>query len=85
MSTTEREITATAGRRAPLRWEYSPAPESTDHVRLRERYGLFIDGEFVEPDGGAYAPTINPATEEPLAQVAQAGAADVARAVAAAR
>jgi aldehyde dehydrogenase (NAD+) len=75
---------AAAGR-APLRWEYSPAPESTEHVRLRERYGLFIDGEFVEPADGAYAPTINPATEEPLAEIAQAGAADVARAVAAAR
>ena len=34
---------------------------------------------------GAYAPTINPATEEPLAEIAQAGADDVARAVAAAR
>jgi aldehyde dehydrogenase (NAD+) len=76
---------AAAAPRAPLRWEYSPAPESTDHVRLRDRYGLFIGGEFVEPAGGAYAPTINPATEAPLAEVAQAGEADVVRAVAAAR
>ena len=74
-----------ASGRAPLRWEYAPAPESTDHVRLRERYGLFIGGDFVEPESGAYAPTINPATEEPLAEVAQASEADVARAVAAAR
>jgi len=80
-----REPAPAAASRAPLRWEYSPAPESTDHVRLRDRYGLFIDGEFVEPAGGAYAPTINPATEEPLAEIAQAGADDVARAVAAAR
>src|SRR4051794_22133670 len=69
--------------RAPIRWDYSPAPESTDHVRLRDRYGLFIGGEFVEAD--AYAPTVNPATEEPLAEIAQASAADVARAVDAAR
>jgi aldehyde dehydrogenase (NAD+) len=75
--------TAAAPERAPLRWDYSPAPESTDHVRLRDRYGLFIGGEFVDAD--AYAPTINPATEEPLAEVAQASAADVERAVAAAR
>jgi aldehyde dehydrogenase (NAD+) len=71
--------------RAPVRWEYAPAPESTDHVRLRDRYGLFIGGAFVEPAEGRYAPTINPATEEPLAEVAQASAADVERAVAAAR
>jgi aldehyde dehydrogenase (NAD+) len=74
---------AGAATRAPIRWDYSPAPESTDHVRLRDRYGLFIGGEFVEAD--AYAPTINPATEEPLAEIAQASAADVARAVESAR
>jgi aldehyde dehydrogenase (NAD+) len=92
-TTTAPQTTTTNGRagapaaapRAPLRWEYSPAPESTDHVRLCDRYGLFIGGEFVEPLGGAYVPTINPATEEPLAEIAQAGADDVARAVAAAR
>jgi aldehyde dehydrogenase (NAD+) len=71
--------------RAPVRWEYSPAPESTEHVRLHERYGLFIGGAFVEPVDGRYVPTINPATEEPLAEIAQAGSADVERAVAAAR
>ena len=71
--------------RTALRWDYSPAPEATDHVRLRDRYGLFVDGEFVEPAEGGYAPTINPATEEPLAEIAQATAADVERAVAAAR
>jgi aldehyde dehydrogenase (NAD+) len=83
--TTNGQPPAPAASRAPLRWEYSPAPESTDHVRLRDRYGLFIGGEFVEPSAGAYAPTINPATEKPLAEVAQAGEADVVRAVAAAR
>jgi aldehyde dehydrogenase (NAD+) len=71
--------------RSPLRWDYAPAPESADHVRLRDSYGLFIGGEFVEPADGTYAPTINPATEEPLAEVAQAGPVDVERAVAAAR
>src|SRR4051795_6702124 len=85
MATTEEPQTATSNGagRAPIRWDYSPAPESTDHVRLRDRYGLFIGGEFVETD--AYAPTVNPATEEPLAEIAQASAADVARAVDAAR
>jgi aldehyde dehydrogenase (NAD+) len=66
-------------------WEYAPAPESTDVVRLEEAYGLFINGEFVEPKSGKRFVTINPATEEPLAQVAEAGLEDVALAVDAAR
>jgi NAD-dependent aldehyde dehydrogenases len=66
-------------------WEYAPAPESTDVVRLEETYGLFINGEFVEPRSGKRFVTINPATEEPLAQVAEAGPEDVELAVDAAR
>ena len=65
-------------------WDYSPAPESRDHVRLEDRYGLFIGGKFVAPKSGKYFATINPATEEPLAEVAEAGAADVDAAVRAA-
>jgi aldehyde dehydrogenase (NAD+) len=66
-------------------WEYAPAPESRDVVTIAPEYGLFVDGEFVPAAGGEVFPTVNPATEEPLAQVAEAGAADVDRAVAAAR
>ena len=66
-------------------WEYAPAPESTDHVRIDKRYGLFIDGEFVAPEKGRYFDTINPATEEKLSRVAVAGPADVDKAVKAAR
>jgi aldehyde dehydrogenase (NAD+) len=70
---------------APPDWDYAPAPESADVVSIAPHYGLFIGGEFVPPaDGGSFA-TLNPATEEPLAQVAQAGPRDVDRAVAAAR
>jgi aldehyde dehydrogenase (NAD+) len=65
-------------------WEYAPAPESTDHVRLQHRYGLFVGGKFVEPKSGKWFPTVNPATEENLAMVAEAGAEDVEAAVAAA-
>jgi aldehyde dehydrogenase (NAD+) len=69
----------------PAGWAYAPAPESTAVVRLRSSYGLFIGGEFVEAkDGGAFK-TVNPATEEVLAEVAQADAGDVDRAVRAAR
>jgi aldehyde dehydrogenase (NAD+) len=66
-------------------WDYAPAPESTDIVSIAPRYGLFIGGEFVPPAGDQYFATLNPATEEPLAEVAQAGKQDVDRAVAAAR
>jgi aldehyde dehydrogenase (NAD+) len=66
-------------------WEYAPAPESRDIVTLAPEYGLFLNGEFVPAAGEALFATVNPATEEPLAQVAEAGAADVDRAVAAAR
>jgi aldehyde dehydrogenase (NAD+) len=66
-------------------WEYASAPESTDIVRLEDRYGLFIGGEFVEPKSGRWFPTISPSTEETLAEVAEADAADVTRAVDAAR
>ncbi len=66
-------------------WQYAPAPESTDHITIDERYGLFIGGEFVEPHDGSYFDTINPATEEHLASVALARENDVDRAVKAAR
>ena len=58
----------------PAGWAYAPAPESRDIVSLQERYGLFIGGEWVEPRSGEYFTTISPRDEEPLAEVAQAGA-----------
>src|SRR6266542_6081512 len=75
------------GERRPERatpWEYAPAPESKDIVSIRDRYGLFIGGDFVEPKSGRYFETINPSNEESLAEVAEAGPEDVALAVAAA-
>jgi aldehyde dehydrogenase (NAD+) len=69
----------------PSAFEYAPAPESRDIVALRERYGLFIGGEDVDARSGEYHPSLNPATEEPLAEFAYAGPEDVDRAVSAAR
>ncbi len=65
-------------------FDYAPAPESRAVVDLQPSYGLFIGGEFVDGSGEAFS-TINPATEETLAEVAEATAADVDRAVAASR
>jgi aldehyde dehydrogenase (NAD+) len=66
-------------------FEYAPAPESRAVVDIASSYGLFIDGAFHDPQDGTTFKTVNPATEEVLADVAEAGAADVDRAVAAAR
>ncbi len=66
-------------------WDYAPAPESKDHVRLEKKYGLFIDGAFTAARSRKTFPTINPATEEILAEVADAGPADVDAAVRAAQ
>ena len=65
-------------------WAYAPAPQATDVVRIAPENGLFIGGEFTPAADGRQFATVNPATEEPLAQVAEAGQADVDRAVAAA-
>jgi aldehyde dehydrogenase (NAD+) len=67
----------------PADWAYAPAPESREIVRLRERYGLFIGGEWVEPKE-TYT-TIDPASEEPLAEIGQATEQEVQAAVGAAR
>jgi aldehyde dehydrogenase (NAD+) len=66
-------------------WEYAPAPESTDHVKIRKRYGLFINGEFVAPRKGRYFDSVNPGNEEKLSRVADADGSDVDLAVKAAR
>ena len=64
---------------------YSPAPESTNHIEIKERYPLFIKGKFSEPQSGKYFSTINPATEKKLSEVAVASQADVDFAVKSAR
>src|SRR6266536_2381 len=68
-----------------MRFEYAPAPESPSIVDIRSSYGLFINGEFTEPVDGERFKTINPASEDVLAEVVAAGPSDVDRAVAAAR
>ncbi len=69
----------------PAAWEYASAPESREIVKLEERYGLFIGGEFVEPRSGEHYKTLDPSSEGPLAEIPQAGPDDVALAVRAAR
>ncbi|WP_263169906.1 aldehyde dehydrogenase family protein [Streptomyces sp. SCSIO ZS0520] len=66
-------------------FEYAPAPESRSLVDIAPSYGLFIDGEFTEAADGKVFKTVSPSSEEVLSEVSRAGAADVDRAVAAAR
>ena len=66
-------------------WEYAPAPEATDHVRIDPKYGLFIGGRWVTPRSGRFFTTVSPSTEQILAEIADANAQDVDDAVKAAR
>src|SRR5260370_9609306 len=59
----------------------SPQPVQT----TPRRYQLFIDGQFVDAESGKTFKSPNPATGETFAEVAEAGKADVDKAVAAAR
>ncbi|MFZ9269327.1 MAG: aldehyde dehydrogenase family protein [Candidatus Limnocylindrus sp.] len=65
-------------------WAYAPAPESKELALIRPRYGLFIDGQERAPANGEVVVTYNPATEEPLAEVAKGSAEDADRAIRAA-
>ena len=95
MATESDTRVATTGERAPnswglgdgqaIPWEYAPAPEARDIVTLKERYGLFIGGREVPSADGATFTSIDPSTEQPLAQIARATPADIDKAVRAAR
>ncbi|HZC77273.1 MAG TPA: aldehyde dehydrogenase family protein, partial [Ktedonobacterales bacterium] len=69
---------------------YGPAPESAGPAEAwlaahAPRLALYIGNEWREPSSGEYFASVNPATGQPLIEVAQAGAADVAAATSAAR
>jgi aldehyde dehydrogenase (NAD+) len=65
-------------------FEYAPAPESRAIANLKDSYKPFVNGEFVDGSGEPLK-TINPATEEVLAEVGTASKSDVDIAVKAAR
>jgi acyl-CoA reductase-like NAD-dependent aldehyde dehydrogenase len=54
-------------------------------IATEREFGLFIDGELVEPASGEVRDLVEPATGAPLAKAAMAGEGDVDRAVEAAR
>jgi aldehyde dehydrogenase (NAD+) len=65
-------------------WSYEAAPESKDHIQLKEQYELFINGEFIPPADGNYFETINPADDQVISKIAEASDEDVDKAVVAA-
>ncbi|MEX1004911.1 MAG: aldehyde dehydrogenase family protein [Acidimicrobiia bacterium] len=69
----------------PIDWTYAPSRENPDLVTIDDRYGLFIDGDFFKPASSQWFTSLDPSTEEPLAEVAVAGDKDIDRAVGAAR
>lgn len=68
-----------------INWEYAPAPESKEHVKIAVQHQLFINGKFTKPNSKKYFDTINPATEEKLSEIALANEKDVNAAVGAAK
>jgi aldehyde dehydrogenase (NAD+) len=67
------------------KWDYAPAPEESKNYVIAPRHELFIGGKFVKPHSQKYFPSINPATEEKLTEIAAADASDVDSAVKSAR
>jgi len=63
----------------------APALESKTIAKIADRYDLFINGKFEKPSSKKYFDTINPANEEKLSSIVEANAADVNKAVVAAR
>ncbi len=68
-----------------FKWEYAPSPEATDHIKINKQYELFINGKFIKPNSKKYFDTINPATEEVIAKIADANNNDVDFAVTSAK
>lgn len=60
-------------------WEYAPSPEAKDHIEIKPRYDLFINGKWQKTK--KYFATTDPATEEKLSEVSSASKDDVNRAV----
>jgi len=70
--------------------EYGPAPEDPREVSLwldrhGRKFGHFVNGAWLAPAAGEYFDTVDPSNGEKLGLVAQGSAADIAKAVKAAR
>src|ERR1700722_14686424 len=57
------------------KWNYASAPEDSRNYVIAPRHELFINGKFAAPASGKYFPSVNPATEQPLPEIAAANEA----------
>ena len=73
------------GKKPKSVWNYSDAIEDVEHIHIKKKYDLFINGNFCKPDSKTYFNTINPATEKIISKVAYASDKDVNKAVNSAR
>src|SRR5437667_11110967 len=58
------------------KWEYAPAPETSDYLKISPRHELFINGKFVAPHSAQHFDSVNPASEEKLREIAASGEQD---------
>src|SRR5882724_9537919 len=54
------------------KWDFTPAPETFDYLKIPARHELFINGKFVAPRLGKFFESLNPATEDKLSEIAVA-------------
>lgn len=66
-------------------FDYAPSLESTKVVKINSKNELFINGKWQAPESGKYFTTLNPATNEVLAEIAEGNEADVDKAVSSAK
>jgi aldehyde dehydrogenase (NAD+) len=78
---TAKSTTAKNVRLTNTTWAYAAAPESADHISIKEQYDLFINGKFVKPSSKKYFATVSPSTEKKISEVAEANEKDIDLAV----
>jgi aldehyde dehydrogenase (NAD+) len=78
---TVKSTTAKNVRLTNTTWAYAAAPESADHISIKEQYDLFINGKFVKPSSKKYFATVSPSTEKKISEVAEANEKDIDLAV----
>lgn len=78
-------VLKTRGAGGNVEIKYRPVEMNVNKRKIKFPCQMFIDGEFIDAEGGRTLPTVNPATEEKICDVQCASVNDVDRAVKAAK